>query len=115
MGKAEIRHGAEFWMLPFVLLTWSLPVNLILIFFLSDSLILLLFLNEVMVAMTLGFIVSFIPYTRRFLSKHFRYQIVTDKQKLKFWNYVSNYAVIFMTVTHPILLMLIRLLFEELK
>jgi hypothetical protein len=115
MRKAQIRHGAEFWMLPFVLLTWSLPVNLLLTFFLPESLIWKLFLCEVLVAMTLGLIVSLIPHTRRFLSKHYPYQSVTGEKKLTFWNYVSNYAVILITINHPILLMMLLLLFGELK
>lgn len=115
MHKAEIRHGAEFWMLPFVLLTLTLPVNLLLTFFLSESVIVPLFLTEVMVAMTSGLIVSFIPYTRRFLSKRFPYQRVTGEKKIMFWNYLSNYTFILMTINHPILLMLLRLLFGELK
>lgn len=115
MRKAEIRHGAEFWMLPFVLLTWSLPANLLLTFILPESLIWILFISEFSVAMTLGLIVSFIPYTRRFLSKHYPYQRVMGEKKIKFWNYVSNYSVILMTINHPILLMLLRLLLGELK
>ena len=115
MRKADIRHGAEFWMLPFVLLTWLLPINMMLIFFLPDQFIVLLFLSEVMVAMTLGLIVSFVPYTRHFLSKHYPYQRVTGEKKLKFWNYLSNYSIILMTINHPILLMIMQLLFMELK
>lgn len=115
MVKVEIRHGAEYWMLPFMLFTYLLPINVILSFFLGDSLILLLFLSEITVAITLATIASFIPKTKRILSLHFLNQRVTKEKKLKFWKYVSNYALIFTTVTHPILIMLLRLLFEELK
>lgn len=112
MRKADIRHGAEFWMLPFVLSTWLLPLNLLFIFFLPNQLMGILLFTEPILSMILGLIVSLIPFTKRFLSKYFAYDRVKGKQRLKFWDYIGNYGLIIITINHPILLVLLSLLLE---
>lgn len=108
MRTADIRHGAEFWMLPIVLMTWVLPVNLVLVFLLSDPEVAFMFL-EMGLAMFLGFIVSFFPGTKRFLNRRYTNPFVSKMPKLVFWDYVYYYVIILGTILHPGIFLLFRL------
>lgn len=113
MQKFGTRFGEEFTMPIFIALTFLFPVNLFLIFLISAPEMGSLVAIEIMLVFTFGVILSFIPYTARFLRNYFPEKSKSEQTKYNSWNFLAYSFVILITLTHPMIIMLIRLKLEH--
>ena len=113
MHKFGTRFGEEFTMPIFIALTFLFPVNLFLNFLISAPEMGRLIAIEIMLVFTIGVILSFIPFTVRVLRKYFKEKSKSEQTKYNAWNILAYSLVILITLTHPIIIMLIRLKLEH--
>lgn len=108
MVKAGIRHGQEFWMAPFEIMTYCLPINFISIFLLNDQLYALSFCFQLSLSLGIGSFLSLLPSTKKRLARRFQHVYNLSKDKNVGW-FIWNYSLIMGTILFPVLLVLIRL------